>query len=223
MAYYIAVETEKNNYTGLAVKRSGFFGRAYSYKYETDPYATTLEEIDQYTMHFPNEKSLKGCLVSEYILPETVIDKPLSIIHFDGKEARKVTGPILYKETKSLVENIALVIEYITKKSSEADYVFFGKLETLTKTEPKSLSLVTSLISLIKRNREGENKNEETNTTVIELARALIYVSQDDGTPTEKVNYENLHNLVALINEYENSLVQDKTPHQKRAKENTPV
>ena len=58
------------------------------------------------------------------------------------------------------------------------------------------------------------------NELVEETTKLLIYENHmdDKGTIsyTNKINYENLHNLVSFITDYEKSLNKDKTSKQKR-------
>ena len=52
MAYYFAVETQKNNYNAINIKRSRTYSHE-SYTYD-NPFEYTLKEIDQITTTFKN-------------------------------------------------------------------------------------------------------------------------------------------------------------------------
>ena len=232
MAYYFAVETKKDNFNAISIKRC----REYSHKafmYDNS-FACTLEEINKITTTFKNEEELKQALVKSYSLPVEHIEKPLVIFYKEGMDSRLVKGNILYENSSYLIEDVSETIRYIENKSKENDYQFFRQLSTILSNESITKSLVSKIASLIEksiltgiREKELEEINGLGTNIVIETAKLLIYNNcvNEQGIigHTKRVNYENLHNLVSFISNYETTLNRDKTSGLKRikTKENT--
>mgnify|MGYP003312578566 CR=1 FL=1 len=78
MAYYFAVETEKNSYVAKNIRNSKHFGSQY---YKNVPYECTLDEIDDFTSEFESEEKLKQKLIQEEIMEESDLDKKI-LAHF---------------------------------------------------------------------------------------------------------------------------------------------
>lgn len=223
MAYYIAVQKEDGSYLGLNIKKSGYFGNSYTYQ---ERGACTLEEIDRYTTRYSNEAFFKSCLLSEKIFPIDDIEHPLVIYYYkkdeNGKEERKISDYILYKESKSFVENPALVIEYIFNKAKENDYLFFRQLADTLPANLTTASLVTKIASLLEKNATNERDELGLNNCsplgdnmVTATAKLLIYknhIIKENGTVTytKEINHESFHSLLAFISNYEKMQSKDK-------------
>ena len=117
MAYYFAVETEKNNYVAINIKRCRFSFDS-NYRYE-EPFAYSLKEIDNITTRFQNEEQLKASLASVYELSEENRNKPLALIYAEGIERRLVNGNVLYEESRNLLDSSLQVINFIKNKYDE--------------------------------------------------------------------------------------------------------
>lgn len=224
MAYYVAVQKKNGNYLGINIKASGFFDALSKYQ---EVGACTLEEIDRYTTRYSNEALFKGCLLSERILPKDDIEQPLVIYYYkkdeNGKEERIVSDYILYKESKSFIENPTLVIDYVLKKAKENDYLFFRQLADTLPANLTSASLVTKIASLLENNAiNGSNElrldvclpledNIVTATTKLLIYNNHIIPENGTVTYTGEINHESFHNLLAFISSYEKALLKDKS------------
>ena len=102
MAYYFAVETEKNSYVAKNIRNSKKFGAEYN---THQPYACTLQEIDFFTTEFKDEFSLKEYLLKEKLFEEENINQRLVIFFLSGIESRMVSKTILYSDSKSMLYN----------------------------------------------------------------------------------------------------------------------
>lgn len=223
MAYYFAVETEENNYVAINIKRCRLSFTT-NYRYE-NPFECTLKEINNITTSFKNEEELKKSLANVYVLPEEYFDKPLALIYAEGIERRLVNGNVLYEESRNLLDSSLQVINFIKNKYDEKDCLFFRQL---AETYPND-SIIKSRISVIASLIERQQVTEDTKLKEIcsigdelveETTKLLIYENDmnNKGTIsyTNKINYENLHNLVSFITDYEKSLNKDKkTQHKK--------
>lgn len=112
MAYYFAIRTGENEYNGLNVRKSGFFSETHNEKSSS---VCSLEEIDDYTTKFLDEERIKYCLISEKILDIRYKENSLAIIDASKQGEEEVVDGILFKESKHLLQNPLLAIEYIKR------------------------------------------------------------------------------------------------------------
>ena len=116
MAYYFAVETQKDNYNAVNIKRTRTYSNnAYAYE---NPFECTLREIDQITTTFKNEEELRLALINCFSLSSVNFDKTFAIFYKEGMESRLITSPIIYEDSRDFIENPNEVIKYIENKSS---------------------------------------------------------------------------------------------------------
>jgi len=226
MAYYFAVETQKNNYNALNIKRT----RTYSYeayRYE-NPFECTLKEIDQITTTFKNEEELRLALINCFSLNSINFDKSFTIFYKEGMESRLIPSPILYEDSRDFIEEPNEVIRYIENKFFEKDNEFFRKLATALPDESITKSLVSKIASLIENDTTNNSKEDLVKLNfVTETAKLLIYQNyineQGSITYINKINYEKLHNLLGFISSYELTLNKENISAKKRirTKENT--
>lgn len=157
MAYYFAVETEKNSYVAKNIRNSKYFGSQY---YKNVPYECTLGEIDDFTSEFESEDKLKEQLYKEEIIKESDLDKNIAIIFSQEITRRKVGGNILYKDSKVMLDNPSEVIKYIGKVAKEKDSTFFRELSEKLPDGTINKSLVCKVASLIELSITDESNKE---------------------------------------------------------------
>lgn len=218
MAYYFAVETKENNYTAISIKRCKRNLRT-TFRYES-PYKYTLEEIDEITSTYTDESELKQALTKVYELTPENIDKPLTIFYAKGMEKRLIKGKILYEDSRTLTEDTSEVIKYIEEKVNDSDFTFFRQLAETLRSDSISKSLVSQLATLIEQKlitedtKTLEKINKTINDSVSTTAKILIYNNHIDEKgvirPTNKIDYESLHNIVSFISDYEIAINKDK-------------
>ena len=222
MAYYFAVETEKNSYVAKNIRNSKYFGSQY---YKNVPYECTLGEIDDFTSEFESEDKLKEQLYKEEIIKESDLDKNIAIIFSQEITRRKVGGNILYKDSKVMLDNPSEVIKYIGKVAKEKDSTFFRELSEKLPDGTINKSLVCKVASLIELSITDESNKELDNNMIEEVAKILIYRTsiKDNGSIVcnDKINTENLHNILSFISEYEKSLV--KKSNKTKSLKNTSI
>lgn len=230
MAYYVAVQKKNGNYLGINIKESGYFDKPFSYK---EIGACTLEEIDRYTTRYPYEVFFKRCILSEGILSIDDINQPLVIYYYkedeNGKEERKVSDYILYKDSKKYIENPLLVIDYVLKKAHDNDYIFFRKLADTIPVNQICASSVTKIALLLERNTINGNNELKSDIypsfgdeMITEVIKLLIYnnrIIPNSGTVTytKEINFESFHNLLVFISNYEKELAKDKASGYKKS------
>lgn len=229
MAYYLAVETSKNNIVATNIKRCVNYFEA-NYLYE-EPGACSLQEINRITVKYKDEQELKEALIKSYVFKEEWIDKPLTIFYAQDLEQRLVRGKVLYEDSRNMLDNPSLVIDYIETKSKENDYLFFRQLSLILPDDSIGKMLVCKIASLLeeglisnKRNQELDETNSVGKNLVTETAKLLIHYNQiyDNGMIASggKINYENLHNVISFISDYEKYLKNSKDSDLKRVKTN---
>ena len=211
MAYYFMVESKKGTYIPLEIKKSIYFQIVKS-KY-TKPYAYTLEEIDSFTMMFNNEQELRNVLIAEGILPMEYYNKQLSSRLLQKGNYEKVRHDFLYQKDLEYTADPTKIIELITQKYHENDFVFlqkfasnFSKYYECSTTAPEVSQSSAASIREGKRYYLLESVDKNGDLLVTRLIKLLIYkhYEQNDGTIKYKdeVNYRNLHSVIAFINNY---------------------
>ena len=227
MAYYFAVETKQNNYDAINIKRSREYSHnAYTYD---NPFACTLKEIDKITTTFKNEEELRLALINCYSLNSKNFDKTFTIFYKEGKESRLIPNSILYENSRELLEEPSKIGEYIKKSYKENNLDFFKEL--LNQYDDSLITYqIKQIISTIEYNITAKNfyvKQVICEEDLDSCIKFLMYnyTTDKDGLIrfSKTPNYKKLHNLVALISNYELTLNKDKTSNKKRVKikENT--
>ena len=221
MAYYFAVETQKNNYNALNIKRTRTYSHK-AYRYE-NPFECTLKEIDQITTTFKNEEELRLALINCFSLNSINFDKSFTIFYKEGMESRLLSSPILYEDSRDFIEEPNEVIGYIENKFYEKDNEFFRQLAATLPDESITKSLVSKIASLIENDTTNNSKEDLVRLNfVTETAKLLIYQNyineQGSITYINKINYEKFHNLLGFISSYKLTLNKENTSNLKRIK-----
>lgn len=218
MAYYFAVETEENSFNAINVKRCrSYFNTLNNYD---EPLACTLKEIDKVTTTFANEEELRNMLLNVYSLTINDYNKPLAIFYLNGIERRLVNGGILYEDSREMLEEPKLVIEYIKDLCLNKDSAFFREIAEIYPNDSICKSLICKIASILEGNIKGDIPIE---SLVVETSKILMNNTKinESGMIIYKntINYEKLHTLVAFISQYKLSLMNKNKMI--RVKENT--
>lgn len=220
MAYYFAVETEKNSFNAINVKRCRHYFK--TTKNYDEPLACTLKEIDNVTTTFKNEEELKKMLLKVYSIKEEDMDKPLAIFYLDGIERRLVNSNILYEDSRNMLETPTEVINYFQDLVKDNNADFFQQLATKYSDDSICKSLLYKLASLIEKNSVSNDDEQSIESLVIEVTKILINdtIINQEGliSATNKLNYEKLHVLVSFISNYQLSIKQDITQNKTKTR-----
>lgn len=215
MAYYFAVETTQSAFEALNIKKSETFKRLYNTE---STYECTLEEIDRITTEYLDERQLANDLNGEKILPNFRYNNPLSVIYVNGGEIRKVQGNLLFKDSKKLIENPNLTIEYIINKAKEEDSNFFRKLSLILPENNITTYMISVLATAIENKKINHNGhlidklkmlfNKRSNDDLIKnVAKSLVEFCYLDGEGklifSDTIDYEKFRYTVSFISEYE--------------------
>lgn len=211
MAYYFMVESKRGKFIPLEIKKSIYFQIEKTKYSKTSAYS--LDEIDNFTMMFDNELELRSILISEEILPIDLKNKPLSTRFLTKGSYEKVRYDFLYQKDLEYIADPSKVVEFITKKYYENDFVFIQKFATnfskyyeCSSTAPEVLQAATSSIRDSRRSILFETIDKNGDLLVARLVKLLILKHKEnfDGTITyqNEVNYRNLHSVIAYINNY---------------------
>ena len=237
MAYYFAVETTESAFEALNIKKSEKFKKLCDTK---STYECTLEEIDQFTTQYFDEKHLANDLNGDKILPNFRYNNPLAVIYVNGGEIRKLQGNLLFKDSKELIENPNLTIEYIINKAIEEDSVFFRKLSLILPENNINTYMISVLATAIEDKKIKHNAhlidkfkmlfNKRSNDDFIKnIARSLVEFCYLDGEGklifSDTIDYEKFRYTVSFISEYEREYQKVKTEGPKKTKKkkkNTP-
>lgn len=219
MAYYFTIEKKKGEYLPLDIKLSKYF--QVNPKYKKDK-AYTLQEIDLFTMMFNDEDELRKTLLLERIIPSNISTKPLSIRTLIKGTYNKVPYDLLYQKDIEYIMNPSKVIEIIMRRYYQNDFVFIKKFADYfsnhyecRSTAPEIRQLAEISIREGKRNHHLDEIDKNGDKQVTRLVKLLIlkHYERPDGYIDYKneVNYRNLHDIIAFINNYDKKITNQIT------------
>lgn len=223
MAYYFMVERKKGEYQALNIASSKYFQTIPRYK---TPCALSLKEIDDFTMMFDNEDELRIALVQEGILPANLSTKQLSARNLNSGKYTKVEYEFLYQKDMEYVYDPAKLIKSIMSRYYDNELVFikelaqkFSRLRKCNITASEVANLCQSSIYQNTRHRGLEELDKNGNTPVLRLLKLIVLKSYEhsDGYIEYKneVEYRNLHDLIAFVNNYDKKNKQQKETTEK--------
>ena len=218
MAYYLTVESKRDEFIPLEINNSIYF-QIVKRKYDKKC-AYTLEEIDSFTMMFDNELELRHALICEGILPIELRDKKLSTRLLKKGKYEKIKYDFLYQKDLEYIANPLLVVEEIMKRYYQNNFIFLQKFASnFSNFYECSTTAPEVLQSAIISAREGrrhyllESVDKNGDFLVARLVKLLIlkHTESFDGRINYKsdVNYRNLHSVIAFINNYDKKIVEE--------------
>ena len=217
MAYYFTIETKRGEFRPISISDSVYFQNEVR-KYKK-PCAYTLEEIDNFTMMFNNEIELRERLTQEGTLPLKYFDKPLSIRYSIKDEFIKVPNDFLYQNDIEFIANPPRLVKYILKRYYDNDFLLIKRIVNKFSEHRRCQSTIPEVRQFIEISiREGkrcsflDEIDENGDNLIIRLIKLIILESIDDYKTGKviyknKLNYRNLHDLIALIRNYDKELI----------------
>ena len=214
MAYYFTVEIKKGNNIPLEIKNSIYF-QTIQRKYTKDC-AYSLQEIDSFTMMFDNELELRERLVEEGILPFELFKKPLSIRFYKNNMYKKIPYDFLYQEDIEYIMEPDRLISLIMKRYYQNEFIFIRKLSShfsevyeCSTTAKEVVRLSEASIFQGQRHIGLEELDRNGDMPVSRMLKLLILTHYEKPNGMieykEQVNYRNLHDLIAFVNNYDKS------------------
>lgn len=220
MAYYFMAENKRGEFHPINISNSKYF-QDINKKYKK-PCAYTLEEIDRFTMMFDNELELRERLVEEGTLPFKYFEKPLSIRYSIKDEYIKVPNDFLYQEDIEFVIDPPRLVKHILKRYYDNDFQLIKRIINKFSEHRRCSSTIPEVRQFIEISiREGrrypflDETDENGDNLIIRLIKLIILESYDNYKTgkviyTGKLNYRNLHDLIALIKNYDKELVKEQ-------------
>lgn len=213
MAYYLAIETKfDKTYEAINIKKTEMGRQLFT----NDTFECTLEEIDRFTTHYDSITQLGHNLHSENKIPWRYCS--LAIVYINGTEIR-INKNILYSKSNRYLQNPELIREYIINAYTQSNTDFFKKiLLTIAEDNPIKYMIETAIknieISII------YNKIPST-MDILPLADELVYKTDESGKQVipHEYDYRKIHDILALITNYENELEEKKNSQHTRKKE----
>ena len=214
MAYYFMVEKKKGEYQALNIGSSKYFPVTKKFN---KPCAYTLQEIDMFTMMFNDEQELRKHLLLEGILPVQLSTRALSSRNLIKGKYNKVPHDFLYQKDIEYIMEPTRLIELIMKRYYQNDFLFIKKLADnfasfyeCSSTAPEVRQFAEISIRENRRNPHLDELDKNGDKLVARLVKLLIleYYEKPDGyiQYKDKVNYRNLHAVIAFINNYDSKL-----------------
>lgn len=215
MAYYFMIESKKGKYEELNISDSKYF-QSVNRRYKK-PCAYTLEEIDSFTLMFNGEDELRNILYREGIISYDNYYKPLSIRYSMKDVYTKVPYDLLYQNSTLYIMDPMKLIEVIIKRYYNNDFMLIKKIATTfmnfrrcSSTAPEVRQYVDDSIRNGCRSRNLDLVDENGDKIIYRLLKLIIFDSYDDYYSgrviyKNKINYRNLHVLIALLNYYDKS------------------
>ena len=213
MAYYLTVETKRGEYLPINISNSKCFQDTIRRFKKTCAY--TLEEIDRFTMMFNDEIELRERLFEEGILSLKYFDKPLSIRYSLKDEYIKVPNDFLYQDDLEYIYEPARLVKHILKRYYDNDFQLikrivnkFSEYRRCQSTIPEVRQFIEISIREGKRCSFLDEIDENGDNLIVRLIKLIILESYDDYKNgkviyKDKLNYRNLHDLIALIKNYD--------------------
>lgn len=228
MAYYLMVEKKRGLYQPINISNSKYYPR--HTKTFNKPCAHSLQEIDEFTMMFNDEIELRERLVEEGTISLSLFEKPLSIRHPKNGKYIKVPHDFLYQKDIEYIMEPVRLIGLVMERYYQNDFVFIRKLASYfsevyecSTTAPEVARLAEASLYQGRRHSALEELDRNGDAMVTRMLKLLIlkHYEQTDGKIKYKdeVNYRNLHDLIAFINNYEkkkNPIEQPKLPKQSK-------
>lgn len=215
MAYYFMAEKKRGEYLQLDIRKSKYFPTIPKFN---KPFAYTLQEIDTFTMMFNNEQELRNTLIEERILPSELASRALSTRILLKGSYNKVPHDFLYQKDIEYVHNPVKLIELIMKRYHQNDFLFikkfadyFSNCYECRSTAPEIRQLAEISIRENRRNYHLDEIDQNGDKQVARLVKLLIlkHYERPDGIIEYKndVNYRNLHDVIAFINNYDKKTI----------------
>lgn len=212
MAYYFMVEKKKGEYEPLDIEKILCLGSKRQY---TKKAAFALQEIDMFTTMFDDEKELRKTLVLGEVLPLSYADKALSIRWVKKGKYNKVPYDFLYQKDLEYLVDPSKLVELIMRRFLQKDFVFVKKFAEYFAGYRECASTAADVrmyadISIREDScyRHFYDVDKNGDNMIKRLVKLLLieHYEKDDGyiVYSKKVNYRNLHTMVAFVNNYDN-------------------
>lgn len=213
MAYYLMVESKKGEYKKINISNSKYFQTVNRSFNKSCAYA--LDEIDRFTVMFNDENEMRERMVIEGCLSFNDFEKKLSIRNVrNGKYEKVPYGFVFQNDIEYLMEPERL-IRQISKRCYEGDYALIKKIVNCFKNYRRCMSTCPEVNDAVNTSvREGlrcayfDTIDENGDRLLDRFIKLIIFDSYDNYKEgkviyTGKINYRNLHVLIALINYYD--------------------
>ena len=218
VAYYFTVQKKRGEFIPIDITKSRYFGRVSNLK----GMGMTLEEVDLFTMMFDDEKELRRELFKEGLLEHRYTGSQLSIRFLRNKKYHKVMYDFLYQKDMEYVMNPTLVIDKINNKLLNYDFRFINtyannylKFHECMSTAPEVREFAMQSIREDNPSRYFYQLDENNDNPLVRMTKLLIYkyYQMPSGRIeyTYKINYRNLHSIIAFINHYEKKYSEETT------------
>ena len=216
MAYYFTVETKRGEFQPIDIKNSIYFQNI-NRKFKK-PCAYSLDEIDNFTMMFDDETELRERLTQEGTLPLRYFDKPLSIRYCVKDEYIKVPNDFLYQKDLEFVNDPPRLVKHILRRYYDNDFLLIKRIVNKFSEHRRCQSTIPEVRQFIEISiRDGkrctflDEIDENGDNLIIRLIKLIILESYDNYKTgkviyKDKLNYRNLHDLIALIRNYDKEL-----------------
>lgn len=212
MAYYFMVETQKGKHIPIEISKSKYFQNK-TRKFKKD-FAYSLQEIDNFTTMFDDEMELREKLCIEGTLPYHLFEKPLSIRCLNKNEYNKVPYDFLYQDDIEYIYEPTRLIEKIMRSFYEGDLLLIKKIASRFGEEYRCKTTASEVKQHIetsirenKLSRHFDELDENNDKLLPRLLKLIILENFDNSygkvVYKNKVNYRNLHILIALVNYHE--------------------
>lgn len=218
MAYYLTIENKRGTYQPLNITKSKYFQTIPKFN---KPCAYELREIDLFTTLFNNEEELRNALVEELIIKPNQYELPLSIRCLTKGKYNKVPYDFLYQKDIEYIFDPTKLIETIIKRYHNNDFLFIKKFANYfsdyyvcksTAPEVRQLAEISLRDGIRNHHLDEVDKNGDNQITRLIKLLILDHYELENGyiVYKNKINYRNLHTIIAFINNYDKKIKQQK-------------
>lgn len=215
MAYFLQVKTDRGNYRTLNIDELDILKFAHISKTYKSPFAYSLQELDRFTMEFDNIEELKKYLIEKNVLPINMINQPL-MIRFIQKGKSVSNYNLLFKDDFIYFYKPKVIIDFITKKHYDCDFIFlnalakhFHRLRQCNSTASELLNITQLAINTGNLDKSYWNVDSNGDNVSVRLVKLLMYKydlsKNGDISYKEYFNWRTFHLLIDFINNYDSS------------------
>lgn len=225
MAYYLMVETNKGKYKELNISNSKYFQDRERRKFKK-PCAYSLDEIDRFTTMFNDEDEMRDRMFAEGILSNNDYSRNISIRSLKSDKYTKVPYGFMFQDDIEYLMEPDRLVKLISKRCYDEDYALikkiancFNEFRRCSSTAPEVSNAANASIRDGMRCSYFDMVDENGDKLIDRFIKLIIFDSYDEFTTgrviyTGKVNYRNLHVLIALIDDYDNKYIKEDNKKQ---------
>lgn len=170
----------------------------------------SLEDLDNFTSIFKNEKELKIYLAAKGILNPNISSKNISVIYRHGGVYKKI--PVLYLENKKYIDEEFLKNKF-TSMSSNLEFLekLANRMDARIKHNIQGTNIASIRAHLINVRNGGDPSitYDMLYSALTDMFYKAITTSPDKNTGEVKISYRGLRDLGLFVSKYDKKVIEN--------------